>query len=419
MAKKKEKISFADMIKKIQGIVPESELASDAKSKINNWVSLGNYHLNAQVSGYITGGLPEGRILLLAGDPGTGKTFICLNACREAQKQHNSKIIWLDTEGAMDTETMERLGIDTSNALIVPVDLISATNKVLLNTLDDITGDTSCEYLFILDSIGNLSSDKENEDMISGSGKADFTKQKQLKALFRTLLVKLKNKKVPMICTSHTYDEIGGYIPKKHISGGSGSKYGASITLMLSTAQLKKDDDDSKDIGEEVTKTGVIITAKQEKARYTKAGLPIKLQVSFYKGMNKFYGLEDYLDWDNCGVAMGSLVEREDIITDAKGKPKKVKSGEFEFVPYKPGGRKTWAIKSLNKVIPQKDFWKNARSIFTQENMEYIDKICQDKYLFPEYDEDFDDIDEDDIEIPLDNENSDIFDMSEVGDEIV
>jgi hypothetical protein len=278
--------------------------------------------------------------------------------------------------------------------------------------LDDITGDVSCEYIFILDSIGNLSSDKENDDMSTGSGKADFTKQKQLKALFRTLLVKLKNKKVPMICTSHTYDEIGGYIPKKHISGGSGSKYGASITLMLSTAQLKKEDDDSKDVGEDVTKSGVIITSKQEKARYTKAGLPIKLQVSFYKGMNKFYGLEDYLDWEHCGVSMGSLVEREDIVVDDRGKSKKVKSGEFELVPYKPGGRKTWAIKSLNKTIPQKEFWRHARYIFTPENMGYIDKVCQEKYLFPEYDEDFDDIDEDDIEIPNDtNEINDMFDM--------
>jgi hypothetical protein len=74
MAKKKEdkKIStFGSILDKIQSVVPEANIVDEDETfEIKNWVSTGNYLLNAQISGSIFKGIPEGRILLLAGDPG-------------------------------------------------------------------------------------------------------------------------------------------------------------------------------------------------------------------------------------------------------------------------------------------------------------------------------------------------------------
>jgi RecA/RadA recombinase len=398
MAKKKEgsKIDFKSMVAELQKIVPETDVASSSKFKIKNWVSLGNYHLNAQVYGSIFSGLPEGRMLLLAGDPGTGKTYLSLNACREAQRKFGSKIFWLDSEGAMDNMTMSRLGVDIENAVIIPVDSILKANQVILKLLDGLDGETPCEYMIVLDSLGNLTSDKETEDASTGTDKVDMTKQKKLKGMFRTILVKLANKGVPMIATTHTYSVIGSYVPKQEMSGGQGSKYGASISLMLSKTLMKKEDDVSVDgnSDDEIKKTGVVITCTQEKARYTKGGLPIKLQVSFTKGMNKFYGLQQYLDWENCGVAPGKL-EEEIVEQEVNGKIKKVKTGNMVFVPDTSGSPRTWVIKSINTTIKNKDFWRYARDIFTKENLLYIDKVCQEKFTFEEYsDEQLDELEE-------------------------
>lgn len=396
MAKKKnESMDFASILNKVQDIVPSANVVSeDDTFKINNWVDMGNYLLNAQMTGSIYRGLPEGRVLLLAGDPGTGKTFLSMNAAREAQKAFDSKIFWFDSEGAMDNDTLERIGVDTSNVVIVPVETIRQTSQVMLNILDSISGENSCEYMFVLDSLGNLSSDKETEDLLAGNNKRDMTKQQELKAMFRTLLTRLRVKRVPMVVTSHVYEAIGSYIPTKIISGGSGAKFGASISLMLSTRQLKKEDDkdvDTKKVDSEIKKTGVLIKSKQEKARFTKGGIPITLHVSFYKGMNKYVGLQDYLDWENCKVAPGKLVDEYEEYETGTGKIARRKTGNTVFEPHSSSqAPRSWVIGNGPDGEPiqikTKEFWRYAKEIFTKENLDYIDSRLQEVFMFAEYD---------------------------------
>lgn len=395
MAKKKEDnkktSSFADVLKKIQNVVPEANIIDEDETfEISNWVSTGSYLLNAQISGSIYGGIPEGRMLLLAGEPGTGKTFISLNSCREAQKQYNSKIIWFDSEGALDKKMMERLKIDTSQVIIVPAENITTTTRAILNLLEEVSGDVPCEYFIVLDSIGNLSSLKETEDLMSGNNKRDMTKQQELKAMFRTILSKLRTKRVPMIATTHVYDTIGSYIPTKTVSGGSGAKYGASITLMLSIKQLKKEDDIDYDktikSNEEVKKTGVIITIKQEKARFTKGGISITIPVSFHSGMNKYAGLQNYVDWENNRVAPGKLVEEIEEYKTDNGTIKKRKTGKMIFEPHTgEQNPRSWVIR--DRQIKTSDFWKNRREIFTKENLDLIDEKVKKIFEFSEYDD--------------------------------
>jgi RecA/RadA recombinase len=324
----------------------------------------------------------------------TGKTFLSMNAAREAQKSFDSKIFWFDSEGAMDNDTLERIGVDTSNVVIVPVETIRQTSQVMLNILDSISGENSCEYMFVLDSLGNLSSDKETEDLLSGNNKRDMTKQQELKAMFRTLLTRLRVKRVPMIVTSHVYEAIGSYIPTKIISGGSGAKFGASISLMLSTRQLKKEDDkdvDTKKVDSEIKKTGVLIKSKQEKARFTKGGIPITLHVSFYKGMNKYVGLQDYLDWENCKVAPGKLVDEYEEYETGTGKIARRKTGNTVFEPHSSSqAPRSWVIGNGPDGEPiqikTKEFWRYAKEIFTKENLDYIDSRLQEVFMFAEYD---------------------------------
>jgi len=47
-------------------------------SDIDEYISTGNYLLNAQMSGSVFGGYPNTRSIGIAGDSGAGKTFLCL-----------------------------------------------------------------------------------------------------------------------------------------------------------------------------------------------------------------------------------------------------------------------------------------------------------------------------------------------------
>ena len=62
---------FSSLCKELTKINPESSiLKSNPYAKITDWVGLGNYLLNAQVTGSLFKGIPEGRVTMVAGQSG-------------------------------------------------------------------------------------------------------------------------------------------------------------------------------------------------------------------------------------------------------------------------------------------------------------------------------------------------------------
>jgi hypothetical protein len=118
------------------------------------------------------------------------------------------------------------------------------------------------------------------------------------------------NKKVYDICVNenHTYISKNGIV-----NHNSGILYNSSVTLMMSTAKL--DDKESDKIMQTKTgdyvKTGVIVTAKTEKSRFT---IPqkVKFQIPFFKAPNPFVGLEPYITWENSGILRGELLTEKE-----------------------------------------------------------------------------------------------------------
>jgi RecA/RadA recombinase len=130
-----------------------------------------------------------------------------------------------------------------------------------------------------------------------------MTKQQELRSLFRVITADLAELKIPFVFTNHTYATIGSYVPGQTISGGGGAIYNASVILQLSKAGLKEDG---------TNKTGIIVTSKPAKNRFARP-LPIKFHISFYKGMNPYVGLEQFLSWKNCGVQRGKLLTEKEF----------------------------------------------------------------------------------------------------------
>ena len=108
--------------------------------------------------------------------------------------------------------------------------------------------------MFVLDSLGMLSTTKEVEDSEAGKETRDMTRAQVVKSIFRVLTLKLGKANVPLIVTNHTYDVVGAYIPTKEMGGGSGLKYAASTIVYLS----KKKEKDGKEIIGNIIKLSLI-----------------------------------------------------------------------------------------------------------------------------------------------------------------
>lgn len=222
MAKKTSSTSSGSIFDIINSVDNGCELIEQsAGAQINDYISTGSLILNACMTGSLFKGIPAGRVVTLAGDPGAGKSFLALSACREAQK--NGYVpIYLDSEGAQDIQTVSRLGIDIKKFMIKQVNTITEVSSFILNLcskLETIPEENRDKIIIVLDSLGNLTSTKEADDIKELTGKRDMTKQQEVKALFRVCATPLAKLHIPFIVVSHTYSSMS-FIPTAVVSGG-------------------------------------------------------------------------------------------------------------------------------------------------------------------------------------------------------
>ena len=269
-------------------------------SEIDHYIPTGNYHLNACLTGSLFGGYPNNRAVALAGPSGTGKTYLILNAIKQAQKQGYS-IVFYDSENAVDKHLVEKFGIDPKTFRYEPCNTVQEFRSSVTAITDVLIeqkkkGIKLPKIMVVLDSAGNLATQKEIDDAKTGSSKADMTRAKLLKSTFRIIMTQFGICKIPFLFTNHTY-QTQDLFSKQVGGGGTGPEYAASIILFLGKAKLK----------EGIEQTGIIVTAKPNKNRFAKP-TPIKFHISFNKGMNPYVGLEEYIGWDICGIERGKFI---------------------------------------------------------------------------------------------------------------
>ena len=262
-------------------------LVSDGidSADVTNFIDTGSYSFNALLSGSIYGGMPANKITAIAGEAATGKTFFALGICKAfLDKDPEAGIIYFESESAISKQMIESRGIDSKRMVIVPVATVQEFRNQSIKILDkyiDQTEKTKKPLMFVLDSLGMLSTTKEMEDTAAGKETRDMTRSQIVKSTFRVLTLKLGKANIPMIMTNHTYDVIGSMFPQKEMGGGSGLKYAASSIIYLSKRKDKE--------GTEVV--GNIIHCKNFKSRLTKENAMIDVKLTYKTGLDKYYGL--------------------------------------------------------------------------------------------------------------------------------
>jgi RecA/RadA recombinase len=252
---------------------------------VTSYIDTGSYSFNALLSGSIYGGLPGNRITAIAGEAATGKTFFALGIIKHfLDKDKNSGVILFESENAVSKDMIEARGVDSTRVVVVPVSTVQEFRSQVLKILDkylEQEEDKRQPLMFVLDSLGMLSTTKEMQDTAEGKETRDMTRAQIVKSTFRVLTLKLGQANIPLLMTNHTYDVIGSMFPQKEMGGGSGLKYAASTIIYLGKRKEK--------LGTEVI--GNIIHCKIYKSRITKENAKVDVKLTYKHGLDKHYGL--------------------------------------------------------------------------------------------------------------------------------
>ena len=315
-------------------------LAEDI-SENEQYVDTGSLVFNGLVSGSIFGGVSANKITAIAGESSTGKTFFSLAVVKNFLDTNPSAYcLYFDTESSITKPLLESRGIDMKRFVVINVVTIEEFRTKALKAVDKylqmpIEDRKPC--MFVLDSLGMLSTEKEIRDALDDKQVRDMTKSQLVKGAFRMLTLKLGQANIPLIVTNHTYDVIGSYVPTKEMGGGSGLKYAASTIIYLS----RKKEKDGKEV------VGNIIKAKTHKSRLSKENKTVEIRLFFdHRGLDRYY----------CLLELGEI-----------GELWKNVAGRYEI-----GGKKLYA----KQILAEPDKY------FTDEVMQALDEIANKEFSY-------------------------------------
>ena len=236
--------------------------------------------VNVALSGSVDGGLAPG-LTVLAGPSKHFKTSFALLMAGAYLKRHpDAVMLFYDSEFGSPQSYFEQFDINVDRVLHTPITNVEELKFDLIGQLEELDRDD--KVVIVIDSIGNMASNKELEDAQNEKSVADMSRAKALKGLFRMTTPYLTMKNIPLLAVNHTYKEIGLF-PKDVVGGGTGIYYSADNIWILGRQQDKK--------GTEIQGYHFVINV--EKSRYVKEKSKIPITVSWDGGVRRYSGLLD------------------------------------------------------------------------------------------------------------------------------
>lgn len=281
----------------------------------DTWVSTGNYTLNKLISGDFHKGIPLGKVTVLAGESGSGKSLIASgNIVRHAQEQ-GIFVVMIDSENALDESWLHALAVDTDESKLLKLNMamiddvakvISDFVKEYRSSYSDIAIEERPKVLFVIDSLGMLMSPTEVNQFESGDMKGDMgRKAKALKALVTNCVNMFGDLNIGLVTTQHSYASQDMFNPDPVISGGSGFIYASSIVVAIGKLKLKEDEDGNKTSAVH----GIRANCKIMKTRYAKPFESVQVKIPYDQGMDPYSGLVDFFESSGVLQKTGNKLE--------------------------------------------------------------------------------------------------------------
>jgi recombination protein RecA len=290
------------------------------------------------------------------GAEGSGKSLMLTKLAGENIKRGGLSYI-VDTEDAVNPNFARVIMNDPDGKIINKIQRIDTIDTIeqlkgfLINLAEKKIAMKNDFPIFVgIDSISQLSSEKEMEDSRTGSGARDMTKQQAMRALFRVVNRYLRSANMTLVVLSHTSAAIGAFgNPVTAANHGGGVKFASSVRAWITSS---KEVTDSSGIP-----LGVRINFKIEKNRLVFKGRKASVNLSFKKGIQKYSGLLELLS-DN------------DIIKLSTKDIKKTTKVVFEGEEFSASKLEEWIEQSGGEEKVLERWQKHLDDIYGNQNVE-------------------------------------------------
>tara|TARA_R100000027_G_scaffold67738_1_gene68332 strand:+ start:3409 stop:4521 length:1113 start_codon:yes stop_codon:yes gene_type:complete len=281
----------------------------------DTWISTGNYTLNKLISNDFNKGVPLGKVTVLAGESGAGKSYIASGNIVKAAQEQGIFVVLIDSENALDEKWLHALDVDTSEEKLLKLNMSMIDD--VAKTVSDFMKDYKAEYaekdpedrpkvLFVVDSLGMLLTPTDVDQFNKGDMKGDMgRKPKALTALVRNTVNMFGEYNVGMLCTNHTYASQDMFDPDDKISGGQGFIYASSIVIAMRKLKLKVDADGNKTSQVH----GIRAACKVMKTRYAKPFESVQVEIPYETGMSPYSGLTEFFEAKGALKKSGTRLE--------------------------------------------------------------------------------------------------------------
>jgi recombination protein RecA len=179
------------------------------------------------------GGLREGSVVVMTGDPKSGKTTTALHFAAKCQKK-NKRVIYINTEGRLSKQNFDGIKDLSSDNIII----IESTDERVLSAEDFlniteyyINNDPGC--LIIADSLSNMVPAVELEGEVRTGVRNALPRL--LSMFFKRISGTLMKNKTILICITHNIANTGGspYAPQKMADCGNMLQYQAGTNMVI------------------------------------------------------------------------------------------------------------------------------------------------------------------------------------------
>jgi recombination protein RecA len=233
MSKKKISAKFAEDVISNSIVSKYGDVVRSGKEVLDSINDLQVIGVSPALDIALGGGLREGSVVVMTGDPKSGKTTTSLHFAAKCQAR-GKRVIYIDTEGRMSEQNFTGItGLDPDKILVIQ----STSDRILsaedfLNIIEYyINNDPGC--LIITDSLSNMVPACELEGEVRTGVRNALPRL--LSMFFKRISGTLMKNKVLLLCVTHNIANTGGspYAPSKMADCGNMLQYQAGTNMVI------------------------------------------------------------------------------------------------------------------------------------------------------------------------------------------
>lgn len=218
---------------------------TESPSEVDHWVSTGSTVLDLMISNQEEGGLPTGKIAVLYGQSGSGKTLIANHVLANCQQMGGISVL-IDTEHAADFQFMETIGVDPDgDFLYVPENRLEKIFDHIETVIEKAKEeDSDRPVTIVVDSIAGSVTENEYE---GDYGKEGYNTDKAivLSQAMRKINGLISRENVLLVFTNQIRTDPSVMYGDPHTTpGGKAVKFHSSVRIQMRKSKAIKESGD-------------------------------------------------------------------------------------------------------------------------------------------------------------------------------